>query len=47
MEIRLSGKSHNLKFVENFDEINFKEGNKFFLDISKGKNHNYELSEVF
>ena len=41
---KISGKSHNLKFVENFDEINFNEGNKFFLDISKGKNHNYELS---
>ena len=42
---KISGKSHNLKFVENFDEIDFKEGNKFFLDISKGKNHNYELSK--
>ena len=41
---KISGKSNNLKFVENFDEINFNEGNKFFLDISKGKNHNYELS---
>jgi 4-hydroxythreonine-4-phosphate dehydrogenase len=34
-----------LKFVQNFDEINFQDGNKFFLDISKGKNHNYKLSE--
>ena len=42
---KISGKLHNLKFVENFDEINFNEGNKFFLDISKGKNHNYELSK--
>ena len=42
---KISGKSNNLKFVENFDEINFNEGNKFFLDISKGKNHNYELSK--
>ena len=42
---RISGNSHDLKFVENFDEINFQDGNKFFLDISKGKNHNYKLSE--
>ena len=30
---KISGNSHDLKFVENFDEINFKDGNKFFLDI--------------
>jgi len=42
---KISGKSHNLKFVENFNEINFQDGNKYFLDISKGKNHNYKLSE--
>jgi len=42
---KISGNSHNLKFVDNFDEINFEDGNKFFLDISKGKNHNYKLSE--
>ena len=42
---KITGNSHNLKFVEDFDEINFKEGHKFFLDISKGKNHNYKLSE--
>ena len=42
---RISGNSHNLIFVDNFDEINFNEGNKFFLDIAKGKNHNYKLSE--
>ena len=42
---KISGKSHNLKFVDNFDQINFEEGNKFFLDISNGKNHNYKLSE--
>ena len=42
---RISGNSHNLIFVDNFDEINFNEGNKFFLDITKGKNHNYKLSE--
>ena len=42
---KISGHSHNLKFVENFDEINFQDGNQYFLDISKGKHHNYKLSE--
>jgi 4-hydroxythreonine-4-phosphate dehydrogenase len=27
---KISGNSHDLKFVENFDEINFQDGNKFF-----------------
>jgi len=42
---KISGKSQDLKFVEKFEKINFDEGNKFFLDISKGKNHKYNLSE--
>ena len=42
---KISGKSHNLIFVEDFDNIDFAKGGKFFLDISKGKNHNYKLSE--
>ena len=42
---KISGKSANLKFVEDFNEIDFQIGNKFFLDISKGKNHDYKLSE--
>tara|TARA_B100001971_G_scaffold133695_1_gene123481 strand:+ start:197 stop:1198 length:1002 start_codon:yes stop_codon:yes gene_type:complete len=42
---KISGKSHNLNFVESFDQINFKNGNKFFLDISKGKNQNYKIAE--
>jgi 4-hydroxy-L-threonine phosphate dehydrogenase PdxA len=42
---KISGKSHNLKFVENFNEVNFQNSNKYFLDTSKGKNHNYKLSE--
>ena len=42
---KISGKSQDLKFVEKFEHINFNEGNKFFLDISKGKNHKYNLSE--
>ena len=42
---KISGKNNNLKVVNNFDEINFNESNKFFLDISNGKNHNYTLSK--
>ena len=42
---KISGKSQDLKFVEKFEQIKFEEGNKFFLDISKGKNHKYNLSE--
>ena len=42
---KITGNSHNLNFVEKFEEINFEKGNKFFLDISKGKNINYKLSE--
>ena len=42
---KISGKNHNLKFVESFDQINFVNGNKFFLDIAKGKNHNYKIAE--
>jgi len=42
---KISGSSQNLKYVDNFDQINFEEGNKFFLDISNGKDHSYKLSE--
>jgi len=42
---KITKNSNNLKFVENFDQINFKDENKFFLDISKGKNHNYKTAE--
>ena len=42
---KISGNSQNLKYVDNFDQINFEEGNKFFLDISNGKNHSYKLAE--
>ena len=33
---KISGNSHNLKFVEDFNEINFHDGNKFFsiFDVS-------------
>ncbi len=42
---KISGKKNNLKFVGDFNEINFEDGNRFFLDISNGKNHDYNLSE--
>ena len=42
---QITGINNNLKIVNNFDEINFSEGNKFFLDISNGKNHSYTLSK--
>ena len=42
---KISGITHNLNFVENFDSIDFAKDNKFFLDISEGKNYNYKLSE--
>ncbi len=42
---KITGKSEDLIFVDSFDNINFEDGNKFFLDITKGKNHDYKLSE--
>ena len=42
---KISGKNTGLNYVENFEQINFNNGNKFFLDISNGKNHDYKLSE--
>ena len=42
---KITGNSQNLIFVDSFENVNFEEGNKFFLDISKGKNHEYKLSE--
>jgi len=43
---KISGKKTNLKFVENFDEIQFDDKTKFFLDISKGTNRTYKYGEV-
>ena len=42
---KISGNSVELKYVEKFEDINFEIGNKFFLDISKGNNKDYNLSE--
>ena len=41
----ITGKSQNLKFIQSFKDVNFDGKTKFFLDISKGKNHSYALSE--
>ena len=42
---KISGSNIDLKIVNNFDQINFENGNKFLLDVSKGKNYSYTLSE--
>jgi len=42
---KLTGLNTNLKFIETIDEIQFDEKTKFFLDITKGRNHSYELSK--
>ena len=42
---KISGITNELKIVSKFEEINFNDGNKFFLDIAEGKNHSYVLSE--
>jgi 4-hydroxy-L-threonine phosphate dehydrogenase PdxA len=41
----ITGISHNISVVENFDEIDFNKADRFLLDISKGKNHKYKLAE--
>ena len=38
----ITGNSHQLEIVEDFDQIDFKKSNRFLLDISKGKNHKYK-----
>ena len=42
---KISGNNSDLEIVTDFDEINFDKKNKFFLDISKGNNKDYNLSE--
>mgnify|MGYP005994020617 FL=1 len=41
----VTGNSHELEIVEDFDQIDFNKSNRFLLDISKGKNHNYKIAE--
>jgi len=42
---KITGISHNVDIVENFDEIDFNKSDRYLLDISKGKNHKYTLAE--
>ena len=42
---KITGISHEVDIVENFNEIDFNKANRFLLDISKGKNHKYKLAE--
>ena len=42
---KLTNIDPNLEYVENYEQVKFNGKNKFFLDISKGKNHNYEISK--
>ena len=42
---KITGNSIKLNFVEKFEEIDFEKNNKFFIDISKGNNANYKISE--
>ena len=37
----ISGNNPNINYVDDFDKIDFKKNNKFFLDIAQGKNHDF------
>ena len=42
---KITGNSVKLNFVEKFEEIDFEKSDKFFINISKGNNANYKISE--
>ncbi len=42
---KLTGLNSDLEYVESYEQVKFNGKNKFFLDISKGKNHSYKISE--
>jgi 4-hydroxy-L-threonine phosphate dehydrogenase PdxA len=42
---KISGYSHELETLNIFEEIDFKSKNRFFLDISRGKNYKYKIAE--
>ena len=42
---KISGQAVDIKIVRDFAEINFTKSERFFFDISDGKNHFYKLSE--
>jgi len=41
----VTGNSHELEIVKDFNQIDFNKSNRFLLDISKGKNHKYKIAE--
>ena len=41
---KISGYSNELETVNSFEEIDFNNKNRFFLDISKGKNYKYKIA---
>ena len=41
----MTGINTDLKFIDKIEEIQFDEKTKFFLDITKGRNHSYEVSK--
>ena len=43
---KLTGFNSNLKYVSSYEQVKFNGKNKFFLDISEGKNHSYEISKT-
>ncbi len=42
---KLTGFHSDLEYVNSYEQVKFNGKNNFFLDISKGKNHNYEISK--
>jgi len=42
----ITGKKTNLKLVNDFNEVEFDDNTKFFLDISKGTNRTYKYGQV-
>ncbi len=43
----ITGNSHQLEIVEDFDQIDFKKSNRFLLDISKSKTCNKKRERTF
>ena len=42
---KITGLDPKLEYVQSYEQVQFNGKNKFFLDISKGKNHSYEKSK--
>ena len=43
---KLTGFNSDLEYVSSYEQVKFNGKNKFFLDISEGKNHSYEISKT-